>query len=322
VVLAVGCSAARPRPAQTMAPESMPWTSTFHRDLPLVGQIWQPSRATSIPEPTLFAALAQADYVLLGEQHDNFDHHRLQAKVILALVEAGKKPSVALEMLEPDDDDVIARYRANSQSTANGLGPQLDWEKRGWPAWAAYLPIAQVVFDADLPLLSANLPRAVVRAVAHQGKEALSPELAARLGLDQPLAPGLEESLEEELRSSHCGQLPETMIGSMALAQRARDGQMALRLLRSVTPVTLVAGAGHVRTDRGVPARIHAQEPSARVVSVAFVEVDPRRASPGDYASRFGVTILPFDFVWFTPRANDDGDPCERFPRIHGSPAP
>jgi uncharacterized iron-regulated protein len=315
--LAIGCGYRTPRsdavPAR--APEPTFWITTLDKGLPLVAKIWQPSTATTVETDSLFAALARADFVLLGEQHDNPDHHRLQAEAIAAMVRAGRKPTVALEMLEPDDDALVERYRVDPLASAVGLGSVLAWEKRGWPAWTSYVPIADVAFHAALPLVSANLPRSVVRRVAHEGKQALSAEEVIGLGLDQPLAPALEASLEEELRGSHCGQLPESMVGSMALAQRARDGQMALRMLASVPPVVLIAGAGHVRVDRGVPSRLHAAKPNARVVSVAFVEVDSKRSSPEDYASRFGAAILPFDFVWFTPRASDD-DPCAGFPAL------
>jgi uncharacterized iron-regulated protein len=300
-------------------PEPISWTTALDKDLPLVGKIWQVSSATMVAESTLFAGLAQADFVLLGEQHDNPDHHRLQAKAIAALVRARRKPSVALEMFEPTDDALVDHYRADPHATADGLGHVLAWEKTGWPAWSAYAPIAQVAFEAGLPLRSANLPRSIVRRIAHEGITALPADAVARLGLDQPLAPALEASLEEELRDSHCGQLAESMVGPMALAQRARDGQMALRLIALGAPAVLIAGAGHARVDRGVPVRLHAAQPNARVVSVAFVEVDSRRSAPQDYASRFGTTTLPFDFVWFTPRASDD-DPCAQFPTTKPAP--
>jgi uncharacterized iron-regulated protein len=312
--LSVGCVARTPTNATPVrAPEPPSWTTALDKDLPLVGKIWQASSATMVAESTLSAALTQADFVLLGEQHDNRDHHRLQARAVAALVGARRKPAVALEMLEPEDDALVDRYRADPHATAAGLGPVLAWEKTGWPAWSEYLPIVEVAFEAGLPLRSANLPRSVVRGIAHEGIGALPADTLTRLGLDRPLASALEASLEEELRDSHCGQLPESMVGPMALAQRARDGQMALRLLALGAPAVLIAGAGHARVDRGVPVRLHAAQPNARVVSVAFVEVDSQRSSPQDYASRFGTTTLPFDFVWFTPRASDD-DPCAQFP--------
>ena len=52
-------------------------------------------------------------------------------------------------------------------------------------------------------------------------------------------------------------------------------------------------------------------EPSARAVSIAFVEVDATRANAVSYTERFGGR-LPFDYLWFTP-AVDDEDPCEKF---------
>jgi uncharacterized iron-regulated protein len=74
----------------------------------------------------------------------------------------------------------------------------------------------------------------------------------------------------------------------------------------------LIAGAGHVRRDRGVPAHLATAAPGAVVASVALVEVADGAERPADYAARWGGTV-PFDHVWFTPRT-DDGDPCDAFP--------
>jgi hypothetical protein len=73
----------------------------------------------------------------------------------------------------------------------------------------------------------------------------------------------------------------------------------------------LIAGDGHARNDRGVPAYLRRIEPAARTVSVAFLEVDARRTTPEGYAERLGGR-LPYDYVWFAP-AVDDEDPCEKF---------
>jgi uncharacterized iron-regulated protein len=312
---------AAPAPPATSAAVPVPakgpdgWLTTLDQGHPLVGKIYDTANVRLRDERWLFAAVDQADFILLGEQHDNPDHHRLQAKLVAAVVHAGLRPTVALEMLEPDDDAIVSRYRAEPGATAAGLGPALAWEKSGWPPWAEYQPIADVAFQAGLPLVSANLPRALVRSIAHEGVLALPPGDVARLGLDQPLAPATESALEDELRGSHCGQLPEKMVAPMALAQRARDGQMASRMLSFQGKVFLVAGAGHARTDRGVPARLRAARPDAKILSIGFVEVDASKTTPDSYAARFGAVRLPFDFVWFTPRAKDD-DPCAGF-HIH-----
>ena len=66
----------------------------------------------------------------------------------------------------------------------------------------------------------------------------------------------LDDALLTELEASHCGLMPKSAFGGMAVAQRFRDGNMA-SILADAAPgsgqVVLVAGNGHVRLDRGVP---------------------------------------------------------------------
>ena len=56
---------------------------------------------------------------------------------------------------------------------------------------------------------------------------------------------------------------------------------------------------------------ISPQRPRGKqVISIAFLEVDNQKSEPRNYALANGR--LPFDYVWFTPRV-DDEDPCEKF---------
>ena len=318
--LLTSCAAA-PRPAAGLgAPPAPPpppaterWTAKLDVQDPLVGRVWDVAQATFITRDALLARLASVELVALGEKHDNPDHHRLQALVVRGLIARGRRPEVAFEMIEVDQQPLLQAFLAQEPTSAAGLGAAVKWDDRGWPTWGDYEPIAQAAVDARLPILAANLPHAEARAVVHGGLGALDAERVRRLGLDKALLPDAEASLHDELRASHCGHLPEAMIAPMALAQRARDATMASVLLASHHhDGVLIAGAGHARNDRGVPLAIHAQEPTARVASVAFLEVEHGTTTPNAYAARFGTKALPFDFVWFTPRIDDD-DPCEKF---------
>jgi uncharacterized iron-regulated protein len=91
----------------------------------------------------------------------------------------------------------------------------------------------------------------------------------------------------------------------MADAQRVRDAAMADRLLSAPGPAVLIAGAGHTRTDRGVPWYLRARRPGVRVVSVAFREVQASQQEPPPSEE------ANHDLLWFTPRLDDD-DPCAR----------
>jgi hypothetical protein len=74
----------------------------------------------------------------------------------------------------------------------------------------------------------------------------------------------------------------------------------------------LIAGAGHVRRDYGIPTYLARRTPDASVISVAFLEVSGDRLDPAAYTAQIGRPTLPFDYVWFTPRVDDD-DPCAAF---------
>jgi uncharacterized iron-regulated protein len=300
-----------------------PWQSSVNREHPLVGRIWDVAGGRFVDENGVFARIAAARYVLLGEKHDNPDHHVLQARMIRALTAAGRRPAVAFEMFTPSQVGPLARYLAAHPREGAGIGEAVNWNASGWPEWAMYEPIAEAALDAGLPIIAANLNNEHVRAVGRQGMGALDTTFVRRHGLDQPLPADVRETMAEEIRDSHCGHAPEDRIGAMIGVQRARDAQMAETLLTASgnDGAVLIAGDGHVRNDYGVPAYVRRVDPGARPVSVAFIEVDAKRANAESYAERLGGR-LPFDYVWFTP-AVDDEDPCEKFrkslERLRGS---
>jgi uncharacterized iron-regulated protein len=289
------------------------WRSPVGREHPLVGRIWEVQAGRFVDEATLTARIAPAPYVLLGEKHDNVDHHALQARLLRALTAAGRRPAVALEMLVPAQASALTRHLATRPRDAAGLGAAVGWDASGWPAWSMYEPIAQAALDAGLPIVVANLDRERVRAVSRQGVAALDAALVQRHGLDRPLPADAQASLAEEIRESHCGQASESVVAAMIVAQRARDAQMADALLAAPGDdgAVLIAGTGHVRNDRGVPAYLRRIAPERLTVSVALLEVDPKRLDAASYAARLEPR-LPFDYVWFTP-AVDGEDPCEKF---------
>ena len=282
------------------------WESPHGRDHPLVGRVWDVGAGRFLDPETLAARLAGARFVLLGEQHENPDHHRLQAWLLDRMIAAGRRPAVAFEMFTVDDAPKIARYLASGARSAAGLGDAVDWGRSGWPDWALYQPIADRAIAAGLSIGAANLGPATTRAVARQGMGALEPAFVARLHLDRPLDAATQSEMADEIREAHCGHAPEGMLSGMIAVQQARDAQMAERLAAAgADGAVLIAGSGHVRKDRGVPAFLAVLAPGVRVASVAFVEVQADARAPEAYA-------MPVDYLWFTPRW-DETDPCERF---------
>jgi uncharacterized iron-regulated protein len=291
---------------------SRTWVSTLHADHPLVGRIWDPRGGAFTDEATLAAAVAAADVVLLGELHDNVDHHLLQARLVRTVLASGRRPALAFEMLTADQQEAVDAALARSPHDPDAIEKAVGWNESGWPHFDLYRPIVQEGLQAGVPLIAANLPRKVVRQVVSKGADALEPPLRARLARTEPLPEAVAESLRAEMRESHCGELPERMLDPMVLAQRARDAEMAARIEGAgERGAILIAGRGHVRTDLGVPAYLGADGSRRKVVAVAFFEVDPEQREPQGYGEQYRANEpLPFDYAVFTP-GYDREDPCE-----------
>src|SRR5215475_6430614 len=74
------------------------WQAPLGQDHPVVGRIWDTAAGEFIDRDALVDRLRRGRFVLLGEKHDNPDHHRLQTWLLRALVVAGRRPAVGFEM--------------------------------------------------------------------------------------------------------------------------------------------------------------------------------------------------------------------------------
>jgi uncharacterized iron-regulated protein len=311
--LACASRRAEARVSQPIARER-DWVSPRHREHPLVGRIWDARRGQWIDDAALRAAAAGAPFLVLGETHDNPDHHLLQARLVRAVAAAGRRPALAFEMLDLDDQPAVDAALAKSPRDAGLLGHAVGWDESGWPEFRLYRPIVEAGLAAGMPIVAANLARPLVRDVVRKGPEVLPADLRARLDRAGPPTEEERKALRAEMQESHCGELPESILDSMVFAQRVRDAQMAARMLDagSGDGAILITGSGHARRDRAVPAFLEREAPGRGAVVVAFLEATASAQSPGDYAKQFYAGAMPFDFVVFTP-AEEREDPCAGF---------
>lgn len=309
--LAAGCA---PRPLTPGAADPRPygpeWSSPLLRDHPLAGRILEVKGRRWVDQATLDGALAAADVSVLGEVHDNPDHHRLQAREVRAVTSAGRQPALAFEMLATPVQEKLDAAQAAPGATAESIAEAVEWARSGWPAFPLYRPIFEAGLQAGLPLVAANLSRAAAREMMKKGVGALPEETRAWLGRAPEPTPAELEQLRKEMAEDHCGELPEELVRPLVQAQRARDAELAVRTAAAARErgAILVAGDGHARTDRAVPAWLARELPGKRVVAVGHLEVKAGLTHPDDYAAEYGAA-LPFDYVVFTPGAERE-DPC------------
>jgi uncharacterized iron-regulated protein len=309
--LAAGCA---PRPLTPRAIDPRPygpdWSSPLLREHPLAGRILDVKGRRWIDQAALDAALARADFLVLGEVHDNPDHHRLQAREVRAVAAAGRIPALAFEMLSTPAQAKLDAAQAVPGVTADAIAEAVEWSKGGWPEFALYRPIFEAGLTARLRLVAANLSRPAAREVMKQGVGTLPDDTRAWLGRAPAPTPAELEALRKEMAEDHCGELPESLVKPLVLAQRARDAELAVRTAAAGRErgAILVAGDGHARNDRGVPAWLVRELPGKAVVAVGHLEVQAGLLHPDDYAAEAGVA-LPFDYVVFTPGTERE-DPC------------
>ncbi|BDG10698.1 ChaN family lipoprotein [Anaeromyxobacter paludicola] len=304
-----GCASRQCPPIAGAPALGLAWQSARLREHPLVGRIWDVKQARFVDEAALEAAARGAGVLLLGETHDNPDHHLLQARLVRAAASGGRRPALAFEMLDRGVQPALDAALAKQPSDPQAVGDAVRWDKSGWPPFALYRPIFAAALDERLPILAANLARKEVQGVVMEGATALPLEL--RAAVEAPMAPEALREMREEMAESHCGKLPEELLEPMVVGQRARDAQLAATLAAAAGkgPVILIAGSGHARTDRGVPWYLPAAA-REKVLAVAMTEVTRDGCTPEAYAADYGARAVPFDYVVFTPGAERD-DPCK-----------
>ncbi len=288
-----------------------PWRAPSGHEHVLAGQIWDVQGGRSLSPEEFVRRTLTSRFLLLGEKHDNPDHHLIQAWIIRALVAAGRRPVVAFEMFSPDQLPALERHLASHPRDAIGLAEAVGWGERSWPAFALYQPLVEAVLTAGLVLRPANLSRAELEALRRNGMSSLDQSFVERFGLNQSPPEDQYRSLVAEIQKAHCGYAPQTALGGMIDVQRARDARMAAVLgeAAGIDGAVLIAGAGHARSDRGVPAYLLLEEPDAKILSLGLIEV---AAGVNTSIEHLETDAGPFDYVWFTPRV-DDLDPCEKF---------
>lgn len=266
------------------------WQSPAGLEHAELGQIVELRSGARLTPQQLLKRLAAAPRVLVGERHDNPDHHALQLWFLRALPTQREQGSLLLEMLTPDQ-----QARVDQQRVASAAGQEspdllsaLAWQ-RGW-AWSLYGPLVRHALAQPYPLLAANLDRSEIMRIYAQ-----VPTLEGQASTAKPV----REALQAQIRESHCNLLPESQLPAMLAVQQQRDRRMAEAVLAAPQPSLLFAGAFHVRRDLGVPLHLADLGGADDTQVLILAEVGET------------VSAASADYVWYTP-AQPEQDHCAK----------
>ncbi len=241
------------------------------------------------------AYLKDTTFILVGEQHDNAQHHLFQAQVIETLVQAGRSVIVGMEMFDRTKQYPLNLWTLN-RLTESEFIELSDWRNQWGFDFALYRPIFEVVYRYRLRLVALNVPRTLVRRVAREGWDSIPPE--ERLGLpDLDLSQRDHRILFESLIGGHPVGSPQS--ANFYSAQVVWDtgmAQSAIQYLERTVPsphlaFVILAGNGHVMYDAGISLRIRQQSSYTTATIVCL----PPQDKP------ITVRASLADFVWHPP---------------------
>jgi uncharacterized iron-regulated protein len=239
----------------------------------------------------MLADLARADVVLVGEQHDDVNTHRLELAMLQGLHRRRVPVTVSLEMFERDIQPALDSYLAGSITEEEFLKGA-----RPWPRYATdYRPLVEIARAQGWPVIASNVPRRHASEVAKAGLSALDRLTAAERAsvardlqcpfdayFDQFVAkmkehpPGnagqtnsdQQRAVTERYYFSQCVK-DETMAESISAASVRQDSSAG----SARRPVVHFTGAFHTDFGGGTASRTRRRLDGRRVAAISILPV-------------------------------------------------
>lgn len=217
-------------------------------------------------------------FVLVGESHDDLNHHQMQADIIKALSASGRYVAVGMEMFTRDNQRNVTPFSRGIWSDEQFI-EKSNWKTQWGFDFNLYKPVFDAVRELKSPLYALNIPRDWVREIGRQGVSAVT---SAR----EPWVPNLKNKLGNQnhkavfsgLMGGHPMSGPQA--DNVYAAQVSWDVGMANSAIHAMADkfsdnwvMVIVVGSGHVMYDQGVNYRL--KEFGADSMSVVCIEGAP-----------------------------------------------
>jgi len=249
-----------------------------------VGSIFDTADNTTVEIEELASRLAEADVVLLGEEHTSMDQKLLHARLVEGMAATGKSIVLAMEFFQRDDNELLGRW-ARGEIGEQELLEEAGWYDRGGYRWEYYRGVMEVARAHELTIVGANVPREIPRSVNRGGLDGLSEEQRAEIGVITTDGSLQHRYLISRYFGDTVAMLPPGWFDNMYAAQCLWDVVMARSILGEVaqgTTVVLVVGSGHIAYDLGIPRRLDDERDAAGLPRLRIATFCPATAPAPD----------------------------------------
>jgi uncharacterized iron-regulated protein len=231
----------------------------------------------------MIAELAHVDVVLVGEQHDDPNTHRLESALLQGLVRRNVPVTVSLEMFERDVQPALDAYLGGRNTEEDFLKTSRPWSRYS----TDYRSLVEIAKDRSWPVIAANVPRKYASEIAKTGIASLSALPTAERALIAGSLQCPRDAYFDRFAASmgeHPGSTPATASTSLATLDRyyesqcAKDETMAESIAGSFErhdggPRLIVhfTGAFHSDFGSGTLERVRLRLPGRRVVALSVL---------------------------------------------------
>jgi len=232
----------------------------------------------------MVSELGDVPLVLVGEQHDDMDHHELQLRLIELMQQQGRPLAIGLEMFEIQHQGALDAWVAGRLPEGAFIPVyQANWRNLSWGFYRAIFVYAR---DQRIPLVALNAPRDTVQKVARHGLTTLSEsDLKA-------MPPGVGAPLDNRYLSSvtdNMGAIPGHNVQAnryIPQAQALRNRVMAQTARHYLaahpqTRLVVLTGGLHAWRQGGIPAEL--QGLAHKVILPPMSGMDVMNLESADY---------------------------------------
>ena len=250
-----------------------------------VGKVLLPASNSWTTNVALVDQLRNQKIVLLGEHHDNIEHHRWQLQMISGLHLLNPKMVLGFEMFPRKVQPVLDRWVAGELTEEEFL-KQVKWPEFWSFDASLYLPLFHYARMNHIPMYALNVDRSLIHKVGAEGwdkvpmpdREGVSKPAPASQGYKQMLASvfmshGDKHGSGEKAEELVAEVLADPGFNRFVESQSAWDRAMAEGVANGLKAhegamMVAVMGSGHMMYHFGVPEQLQAlgmPKPSALI---------------------------------------------------------
>ncbi len=253
----------------------------------------------SIEAEAFFAALRTKAVVYVGERHDQAVDHAAQYAILRQLHRDESSIAIGMEMFQVPFQEPLDEWSAGRIDEAV-LRRDTEYDKRWGFDFSMYRPLLEYARNRGIEVVALNASKELAYAVAKDGIDSLSPELASdlpELDLDDEAHRALFDA-EFDVGEHAVGDGIDRYYEAQVVWDETMGSRVAETLERDGGPAKMVVFAGrvHVKRGLGVPERAakRGAAPFAVVLPVTEKELKAELKLPPEERSA--------DYFWAVER--------------------